>query len=159
MCSVAFSDGVVYAGGHFATMAGQARSRLAALNANNGALRADWTPTVVDPFQVNTMLMSGSHLYVGGGFIQVSGQNQRDFADFIDNSSNTAPVVDTVSINQSSPGTNDNLSVTVTSHDRTATRSPTPTSGPRTAPTSRAPPRPRWTCPRPRTAATATAAT
>src|SRR6185436_5609665 len=30
---------------------------------------------------------------------------------------NAAPVVDTVSINQSSPGTNDTLSVTVTSHD------------------------------------------
>ena len=117
MTSVAFNDGIVYAGGHFDTIAGQARGRLAAFSASNGALRNDWTPTVVDPFQVNTMLMSGSHLYVGGNFIQVSGQNQRGFADFLDNSSNAAPVVDTVSINQSSPGTNDTLSVTVTSHD------------------------------------------
>ncbi len=115
---VAYMGGVVYAGGHFDNMSGQPRGRLAAFNPSTGALRADWTPTVNTNIAVVAMIAAGSKLYVGGGFTIVTGVNQQRYAVFSGAPpANTPPVVDSVVIDQSSPGTNATLSATVAAHD------------------------------------------
>ncbi len=115
---VAYMDGVLYAGGHFDTIAGQPRARLAAFNPSSGALRADWTPSVNTTIAVVAMIAGGSKLYVGGGFTVVSGVNQQRYAVFSGApAANIPPVVDSVVIDQTSPGTNATLTATVAAHD------------------------------------------
>ena len=116
--AVQYLNGVVYAGGHFDNMAGSPRGRLAAFNPGTGALRADWTPTVNTTIAIVTMSSGGNRLYIGGAFTQVTGVGQQRFASFSGAPApNNPPVVDSVVIDQASPGTNDIVSATVTSHD------------------------------------------
>ncbi|MGH2594990.1 MAG: metallophosphoesterase, partial [Actinomycetota bacterium] len=116
--AVQYLDGVLYAGGHFDNMAGSPRGRLAAFDPGTGALRADWTPTVNTTVAIVTMATGTNRLYIGGAFTLVSGVGQQRFAQFSGAPApNTPPVVDSVAIDQTSPGTNDVLSATVTSHD------------------------------------------
>ncbi len=64
------------------------------------------------------MMAAGNKLYVGGGFTIVTGVNQQRYAVFSGAPpANTPPVVDSVVIDQSSPGTNATLSATVAAHD------------------------------------------
>ena len=64
------------------------------------------------------MIAAGNKLYVGGGFTIVTGVNQQRYAVFSGAPpANTPPVVDSVVIDQSSPGTNATLSATVAAHD------------------------------------------
>ncbi|MEO8424403.1 MAG: LamG-like jellyroll fold domain-containing protein, partial [Actinomycetota bacterium] len=115
---VAYMNGTVYAGGHFDNMAGAPRGRLAAFDAVSGTMRADWTPTVNTTVAIVTMLAAGNKLYIGGAFTLVSGVGQQRYASFSGApAANTPPVVDSVVINQASPGTNAVLSATVTAHD------------------------------------------
>jgi len=116
--AVQYLNGVVYVGGHFDNMAGSPRGRLAAFDPATGALRADWTPTVNTTIAIVTMSSGGNRLYIGGAFTQVTGVGQQRFAQFSGApAANTPPVVDSVLIDQTTPGTNDTLSATVTSHD------------------------------------------
>jgi hypothetical protein len=115
---VAYMDGVIYAGGHFDTMSGQPRGRLAAFNPSTGALRPDWTPSVNTVVAIVTMIAGGNKLYIGGAFTLVSGVGQQRYAVFSGPPApNTPPVMDSVVIDQATPRTNDTLSVTVASHD------------------------------------------
>jgi hypothetical protein len=69
--ALALSGGVLYAGGSFSNAGGQPRSRLAAFDAETGALLA-WNPganTTVD-----ALAAAGSTIYVGGVFSMVGGQ-------------------------------------------------------------------------------------
>jgi hypothetical protein len=66
------SDGTrLYVGGTFATIDGQARSRLAAFDLATGALVAGWQPAAND--KVDSVYADGGRVYVGGLFTQVNG--------------------------------------------------------------------------------------
>ncbi len=103
---VEYMNGIVYAGGHFDTMAGVTHRRLAAFDAPTGALRNDWTPTALDsgPQGVVAMLATSNRLYIGGDFETVSGLTRLLFAMFSQAAGpNNPPVIDSVVIDQASP--------------------------------------------------------
>jgi hypothetical protein len=71
------NDGVVWAGGEFATEAPNPRSNLAAFDATSGAL----TSFHRDPNgPVSALLASGPSVYVGGGFTAVGGSARHNVA-------------------------------------------------------------------------------
>ena len=102
--ALSFLDGVVYVGGHFNNMAGQPRKKLAAFDPSTGTLR-DWS-TSVDTAVAVLAMTSGNHkLYIGGGFLVVNGVAQQRYAVFAGPpAASIPPVVDSVSIDQASPG-------------------------------------------------------
>ena len=115
--AVEYMNGVVYAGGHFDNMASQPRGRLAAFDPTTGTMR-NWTPSVNTAIAIVTMATGGGKLFIGGAFTVVSGVNQQRYASFSGAPApNTPPVVDSVVIDQASPGTNATLSATVVAHD------------------------------------------
>ena len=62
--AIAVSDGTVFIGGFFETVAGESREGLAAVNASSGALR-DWNPGV-DHFEFSRAIaVDGDTVYVG----------------------------------------------------------------------------------------------
>jgi trimeric autotransporter adhesin len=63
--AIAVVGSTVYAGGTFTSVGGQARSKLAAVNAADGSL-TDWNP--ISSSTVSTLAVSGTTLYVGGQF-------------------------------------------------------------------------------------------
>ena len=63
----------IYAGGQFRFIGGQARTRLAAIDADTG-IPVAWTPSV--SAIVRTIVASGSRVYIGGEFDFVTGQGQ-----------------------------------------------------------------------------------
>lgn len=68
--TLAIGDGVVYAGGRFSTLGGQSRKMLGAVDATTG-LATSFAPdlgTVTSLTRVNTMMLRGSTLLVGGVF-------------------------------------------------------------------------------------------
>src|SRR2546427_12849804 len=67
---MAVSGSTVYAGGVFAYIGGQARNRIAALDATSGAATA-WNPNANNV--VYTLAVSGSTVYAGGGFTGIGG--------------------------------------------------------------------------------------
>jgi hypothetical protein len=74
--SLVVREQVVYIGGEFTITVGgtMVRNRLAALNPNNGALITTWNPSVEGGSSptVNTLLVDGSTVYVGGRFTTIT---------------------------------------------------------------------------------------
>ena len=68
---LALSDGVVYAGGWFTTIGGQARRNIAALDAATGLATA-WDPCAND--DVWSLAVSDGVVYAGGWFTTIGGQ-------------------------------------------------------------------------------------
>jgi hypothetical protein len=70
----------VYAGGQFTSIGGQSRNRLARLTtADGGAADALWNPDVGNG-TVNSLTLSGTSLFVGGGFTTISTQTHNRIA-------------------------------------------------------------------------------
>ncbi|TFD56802.1 PKD domain-containing protein [Cryobacterium suzukii] len=78
---VASADGTrVYAGGHFTTVGGVARYRLAAFDTASGALVSSWTPAV--NASVKSLATYGDTVYVGGVFTTAGGVARNQIAAF-----------------------------------------------------------------------------
>jgi hypothetical protein len=68
--ALVLSGDTLYVGGFFTSLGGQARSRLAAVNATSGAVLG-WNPGANG--NVRALVLYGSSLYVGGEFTQLTG--------------------------------------------------------------------------------------
>ena len=75
--ALAVADGVVYVGGFFSTVNGEARYHLAALDAQSGDL-LPWNPGTDGP--VWALAARDGRVYIGGDFRTVAGQPQRNLA-------------------------------------------------------------------------------
>jgi hypothetical protein len=75
--AIASSGDMVYVGGGFTSIGGQARSFLAALDATTGAA-SPWNPSPDE--DVLAIAVSGSSVYVGGNFATVGGQARSTIA-------------------------------------------------------------------------------
>ena len=84
--ALAVSGSVVYAGGHFTTVAGQPRSNLAAIDTSSGQATA-WNPSP-NAFSVSAIAPARSTVYVGGDFTKIGGQ-VRDYFAALDASTGT----------------------------------------------------------------------
>jgi beta-propeller uncharacterized protein DUF5122 len=79
------SGTTVYAGGSFTGIGGQVRNNIAALDATSGQATA-WDPNATGgapPFgsaSVNTLALSGTTVYAGGGFTGIGGQTRNAIA-------------------------------------------------------------------------------
>jgi hypothetical protein len=76
------SGSIVYAGGTFTSIGGQARNGIAALDAATGAATA-WNPNAQPDFygpSVFALAVSGSTVYAGGGFTHIGGQPRNRIA-------------------------------------------------------------------------------
>jgi len=71
--ALAIGGNRVYAGGSFATVGGQARSNLAAVDAATGAATA-WNPGANGPVNALALSGDGGRLYAGGAFASIGGQ-------------------------------------------------------------------------------------
>jgi hypothetical protein len=78
--AVAASSSAVYIGGHFTTVTSVERRKLAALSLS-GSL-SSWNPGANSSLGVWTLVVSGSHLGVGGDFTVTGGQPQQGFAQY-----------------------------------------------------------------------------
>ncbi len=79
--AVRLLGGVVYAGGHFATMAGATRHHAAAFDPASGALLA-WAPVFNSALGVWALLPAGGALWAGGDFTKVNQVSQPHVARF-----------------------------------------------------------------------------
>jgi PKD repeat protein len=68
------SPGTVLIGGAFSTVDG-VNTKVALLNASTGAIMAGWKAPAING-EVNTMVLSGTRLYIGGFFTTVGGQSR-----------------------------------------------------------------------------------
>jgi len=75
--TLAVSEGVVYAGGYFTTIGGQARNYIAAIDAATGTA-TPWNPDANST--VLTLLASGGVVYAGGSFTKIGGQTRNHVA-------------------------------------------------------------------------------
>ena len=75
--AVAVNAGAVYAGGSFTAIGGQARNRIAALDAATG-VASSWNPDANST--VRTLVVNGSTVYAGGDFTSLGGQSRNDIA-------------------------------------------------------------------------------
>ncbi|MCB0102674.1 MAG: class F sortase [Anaerolineales bacterium] len=76
---IAVSGNTVYAGGGFTAIGGQARNRIAALDATVNTNNATaWNPDASD--RVRTLAVSGNTVYVGGFFTTIGGQTRNRIA-------------------------------------------------------------------------------
>ena len=73
--ALAVSEGVVYAGGYFASVGGQVRNYIAAIDASTGALTS-WNPNAND--EVYALAVGGGVVYAGGSFTTI-GEQTRNF--------------------------------------------------------------------------------
>jgi len=62
---------IVYAGGQFTNIGGEARSRIAAIGTFQSDHATSWNPNANDI--VNTITVNGSNVYVGGSFTNIGG--------------------------------------------------------------------------------------
>jgi PKD repeat protein len=76
----------IYVGGQFTTVNGQTRRRLAAFNAQTGALVANFAPSM--GYEVDAIVATNSTVYVGGSFGNVGSEDRMNLAAF--NASNGA---------------------------------------------------------------------
>ena len=74
---LALKSGVLYVAGRFTTIAGEAHSYLAAVDANSG-FTLNWNPNPGD--QVVTLALNGNTLYAGGDFTSIGGQARNHIA-------------------------------------------------------------------------------
>ena len=78
--ALAVASGVLYAGGSFTEMGGQARAGLAAFTVSTGALTS-WAPQATGIFPtVRALAVSGSTIYLAGYFDHISGEPRSGFA-------------------------------------------------------------------------------
>jgi hypothetical protein len=83
--TIAAKDDVLYIGGQFTDVNGQSRKNIAALSLTDGQLLS-WNPTIDIPAaasniaEVLTMKIKDNLLFVGGTFMQVSGQSRPSLA-------------------------------------------------------------------------------
>src|SRR5262245_10048762 len=73
------SSGVVYAGGNFTLMGGQARRGLAAVDVSTGQV-TDWNPRPSG--LVNALATTGTNVFVGGAFTSVGSEARSNLAAF-----------------------------------------------------------------------------
>ncbi len=73
---------MLYVGGDFTQLAGQARAHLAALRAADGGLEA-WSPNTDGPVRALALSADERVVYVGGAFTQVLGQPRSDLAGLV----------------------------------------------------------------------------
>jgi urease beta subunit len=71
--ALAVSGSTVYAGGQFASIGGQSRSNIAALDASSGAALG-WNPGADN--MINALAVSGSTVFAGGNFHYIGGQGR-----------------------------------------------------------------------------------
>ena len=76
----------IYVGGEFTTVNGQSRKRLAAFNAQTGALITTFAPPV--NYDVDALVATNTKVYAGGSFLGVGSQDRQYLAAF--NASNGA---------------------------------------------------------------------
>ena len=88
--TLAISGTRVYAGGSFANIGGQPRSRIAALDTTSGQA-TPWNPGASDA--VYALLPHGTTLYAGGNFLQIGGHFRPGLAA-LDTTVNTASATD-----------------------------------------------------------------
>jgi predicted small secreted protein len=80
--AIAVSGPTVYVGGVFTSVGGQSRNSIAALDATTG-LASNWNPIPIEPPDVpviQSLVPSGSTVYVGGDFESIGGQPREDLA-------------------------------------------------------------------------------
>jgi hypothetical protein len=82
----------LYLGGNFTRISGVARSRLAQVDAQTGALRS-WSPNVSGTvsWKVHSLLLSGGRLYVGGDYSSINSSSRANLAAFQLPSANVDP--------------------------------------------------------------------
>ncbi|WP_226921605.1 PKD domain-containing protein [Georgenia subflava] len=95
----------IYVGGEFTTVNGQTRQRIAAFDANTGALVPNFAPSV--NYHVRAVVATNSKVFVGGNFSGVGNADRRNLAAF--NASNgalldwapqaTGGIVDAITVN------------------------------------------------------------
>ncbi len=73
-------DGVLYAVGRFGRIGGQLRSRVAAIDIAAAAAKPGWRVDADAPVRVVERSIDGATLYLGGDFIQISGQARQHLA-------------------------------------------------------------------------------
>ena len=73
--AIVATNTTVYVGGAFTTAAGNARSKLAAFSATNGALLS-WDPSANDGVMAMVMAPDQSKIIVGGVFTTLGGTNE-----------------------------------------------------------------------------------
>lgn len=85
--SLLFNNNTLYIGGHFESVDGQVRHNIASLNINATTETnyvMEWNPKVQDQFAtdtyINTMLLIGNVLYVGGHFDSIDDTERRNLA-------------------------------------------------------------------------------
>jgi PKD repeat protein len=88
--AVAVSDDSVYFGGHFGSIEGSARPRIAAFNSATGTLRG-WNPGMNSGLGVWALRYDQNRLLVGGDFSRINGTTQPHFA-MLREPNNTPPV-------------------------------------------------------------------
>ncbi|NHB68467.1 InlB B-repeat-containing protein [Perlabentimonas gracilis] len=79
--TIAILGSDIYVGGWFYgtnSIGGQTRNRIAKLNNTNGNADASWDPNA--EYYVTTLAISGSDIYVGGGFKIIGGENRNGIA-------------------------------------------------------------------------------
>jgi hypothetical protein len=105
--TMAISGSTLYIGGSFTYVNGEKRNRLAALNKYTGKLLSfnpDINTVSSGICSVNTIVFSGTNMYVGGNFLSSSGQSRGNVACYDSESGqikpwnpNTSGVVNTIS--------------------------------------------------------------
>ena len=75
------SGSAVYAGGHFTQMDGQVRGHLAAFDPGSGALTG-WAPSISGVHGVLELVVTDTHVLIGGEFDKVNRVVQQGFARF-----------------------------------------------------------------------------
>ena len=80
--AVAVLGNRVYVGGHFTSLAGKARIRLAAVGSRRGTLDRTWRPKANSDVWELTADAADGRLYAGGIFTEVSGEVHKRFTRF-----------------------------------------------------------------------------
>lgn len=80
--AISVMGGRVYAGGHFTSLSGKVRIRLAALRPGSGKLDARWTPRASGGVWALTPDTDRGNLYAGGEFTTISGKRHPHLAKF-----------------------------------------------------------------------------